>query len=190
MALGTVVSVSDATIRFEVETTISGEMLPSFIDVEIPDTFMGAETRSLRPGDYAVLSLDEGTTLYTIAWGFFKVSSLNMATLEVIDGTLGPGELAAFQWYVNSGGAERDFYFIGENAFVRHSDGTATQLYPPTDEPAEVKPSSDSGTASKVVAARDETTIASEWRYVLIAVALFLAGCLTYRIVRTKQSAG
>lgn len=198
LALGTVVSVSDTAIRFEVETIISGETLPSFIDVEIPDTFMEVESPSLRPGDYAVLSLDEGAALYTVAWGFFKVSSLNMPMLEIIDGTLGPAESAAFQWYLNSGGTEKDFYFVEENGYVKHSDGTSTQLYPPLDKPARVELSSasvgrtnleaqaPSGTSERPIGNKG-ATIAPEWGYVLIAVTLLLAGCLIYGIIKTKH---
>jgi len=252
LVLGTVVSVSDTTARFEVETIISGESLPSVVGVQVPGGFMEmlAPHMRLEPSDYAVLSLDKEATKYTIAWGFFKVSSLDIATLEIIEGPLPPGDLAALQWYINSGGVENDFYFSGTTAYVRHPDGTSTQLYPPTDEPAEVEPSSDSvegsnnkaqassgtsdGTSTQLYPPTDEPAevepssdsvegvnnkaqassgtskgsisdeeaasevvatpqggkaFASEWRYVLIAVVLVLAGCFTYRIIKTKQSA-
>ena len=58
LALGTVVSISDATVRFEVETIISGKTLPSVISVEIPDECVGMEAPSLAPGNYAVFSLN------------------------------------------------------------------------------------------------------------------------------------
>ena len=213
LVLGTVVSVSDTTARFKVETIISGESLPSVVSVEVPGAFMEmlAPHMSLEPSDYAVLSLDKEATKYTMAWGFFKVSSLDIATLEIIEGPLPPGDLAALQLYINSEGTEKDFYFIGTSAYVRHPDGTSTQLYPPTDEPTEVEPSSDSvegantraqassGTsevsisdeeaASEMVAtSQGGKAFASEWRYVLIAVVLVLAGCFTYGIVKAKQS--
>ena len=134
------------------------------------------------------------------------------ATLEIIEGTLPPWDSAAFQWYINSEGTETNFYFIGTSAYVRRPDGTSTQLYPPTDEPVEVKPSSDlvertnneartsSGTsegptsdteaASEVVATpQGGRAFFSELRYVLIVVVLALAGCFTYAIVKAKQSA-
>lgn len=214
LVLGTVVSVSDNTARFEVETIISGESLPSVVSVEAPGMFMEmvAPHMSLEPSDYAVLSLNKEAAKYTIAWGFFKVSSLSLATLEIIEGPLPPGDLAAFQWYINSEGTENDFYFIGTSGYVRHQDGTSTQLYPPMDKPAEVDLSPDSveGASNKAQASSgisegsisDEEavsemvatpqggkTFASEWRYVPIAVALVLAGCFTYWIVKTKQSA-
>ncbi len=143
LALGTVVSISDATVRFEVETIISGKTLPSVINVEIPDEWVVSNAQGLGPGNHAVFSLKKEAARYTIAWGFFRVSSLDMGTLEIIESTLPPGDVAALQRYINSEGTETDFFFIGTTAYVRRPDGTSKQLYPPTDEPAEGMSSSD-----------------------------------------------
>jgi hypothetical protein len=186
LVLGTVVSVSDTTARFEVETVISGGPLPPVVSVEGPGPFMEAAAphSSLEPGDYAVFSLNREVAKYTIAWGFFKVSSLDITTLKVVEGPLPPGDLAAFQWYINSEGRENDFYFIGTSAYVRHADGTSTQLYPPVEEGARVEPSSD-----PVEAANDdgERALGLEWGYVLIAGLLVVAGCSTCAIVKARR---
>jgi hypothetical protein len=175
LALGSVVSISDTTVKFEVETIISGKTLPSVISVEIPDECMGMKAPGLAPGNYAVLSLNKEATLYTIAWGIFKVSSLDMVTLEIIEGTLPLPDQMAFQWYLNSEGTERDFYFVGTDAYVRHSDGTSTRLYPPECEASEVEPPTES--------------VAVKWKYAIIAVILLLAGSITWWVLRVKQSA-
>jgi len=127
-------------MTFQVETVISGESLPSIIGVKIHSAFMetaAPDTKS-ELSKYAVLSLNKEAGMYTVAWGFFEVSSLDIATLKVIEGPLPAGDLVAFQWYINSGGVENDFYFIGTTAYVRHSDGTSTQLYPPVEQPAKM----------------------------------------------------
>lgn len=134
LALGTVVSTSETAITFQVETVISGESLPARISVEVPGAYM--ETAKLGPSEYAVISLNQEARMFTMAWGIFEVSSLDIATLKVMEGPLPAGDLAAFQWYINSGGVENDFYFIGTTAYVRNSDGTSTQLYPPIEQPA------------------------------------------------------
>lgn len=140
LALGTVVSTSETTMTFQVETVISGKSLPSIISVKVPGASMeiAAPDTKLATSEYAVFSLNKEAGMYTIAWGFFEVSSLDIATLKVIEGPLPPGDLVAFQWYINSGGVENDFYFIGTTAYVRHSDGTSTQLYPPVEQPTKM----------------------------------------------------
>ena len=209
LALGVVLSASDATVEFEVETIISGESLPSVISAQIPGAFMETALldMKLEPGEYIVLSLDKEAAQYTIAWGCFKVSSLDVDTLEVIQGPLSPGDLAAFQWYINSRGTENDFYFIGSSAYIRHPDGTATQIYPPTDSPSEVKaypvqepggsvessprlsesPAGDGAAGATPVTPRDEGIFGPQWWAVSIAVGLVLFACIVYRIVKTRR---
>jgi hypothetical protein len=186
LALGTVVSVSDATARFEVETVISGGPLPPAVSVEGlgPAMEMTALDMSLEAGDYAVISLNREVAKYTIAWGVFRVSSLDIPTLEVLEGPLALGDLAALQWYINSEGRENDFYFIGSSAFVRHADGTSTQLYPPTDERAEVAPASEPVEGGED---GDGEAFALEWGYALVAGLLLLAGCSVYGTVKARR---
>jgi hypothetical protein len=78
--------------------------------------------------------LDRDGEKYLIAYGIYQVSSLDIQTLQVLDGPLWRGDLAALQWYINSGGLENDFYFVDSTAYVRNSDGTSTQIYPKENE--------------------------------------------------------
>jgi hypothetical protein len=188
LALGSVVSISDTTVRFEVETIISGKTLPSVISVEIPDECMGMEAPNLAPGNYAVLSLNKEAAPYTIAWGIFKVSSLDMATLGIIEGTLPLPDQMAFQWYLNSEGTERDFYFVGTDAYVRHSDGTSTRLYP-SPEAFEGSINDEQMTGEVIKTSPSEESGAAEWKYAIIAVILLLASSVTLWAIRVKQSA-
>jgi len=188
LALGSVTSISGTTVRFEVETIISGKTFPSVISVEIPDECMGMEAPNLAPGNYAVLSLNKEAALYTIAWGIFKVSSLDMVTLEIIEGTLPLPDQMAFQWYLNSEGTERDFYFVGTDAYVRHSDGTSTRLYP-SPEAFEGSINDEQMTGEVIKTSPSEESGAAEWKYAIIAVILLLASSVTLWALRVKQSA-
>lgn len=211
LALGRVVSISEITVKFEVETIISGKTLPSVISVEIPDECMGMEV-PLAPGNYTVLSLNKKAVLYTIAWGIFKVSSLDMVTLEIIEGTLPLPDQRAFQWYLNSEGTEKDFYFVGTEAYVRHSDGTSTRLYPPASEASEVGPSTrleevadnesqaspeafegsindEQMTGEVIKTSPSEESGAADWKYAIIVVILLLTSSATWWALRVKRSA-
>lgn len=143
LALGTVVAMSESVADVEVATVIAGESLPDVISVAVPGEFMAMAAPGMRltPGDAAVFSLNRDAATYSVAWGVFKVSSLELATLEVIEGPLPRGDLAALQWYLNSGGVENDFYFIGTTAYVRRPDGTSVQIY--TESPQVSPPAAD-----------------------------------------------
>ncbi len=202
LALGMVVSTSDTAMTFQVETVISGESLPSIISVKITGAFMerAAPNTELEPGEYAVLSLDKEAGMYTVAWGFFEVSSLDMATLKVIAGPLPPGDLVAFQWYINSGGVENNFYFIGTTAYVRHSDGTSTRLDPPIEQPANMDLDlSETGAdaASEEIPESEldmpppvNSTPVSKPQYVLLVLGgvVLIGGCV-YGLFRAKRNA-
>jgi hypothetical protein len=134
LALGTITSVSDSTAEFHVEAIIAGYSIPGALLIEVPERYLNSTTPKIQPNDFVVLSLDREGEKYLIAYGIFHVSSLDLQTLEVLDGPLWRGDLAALEWYINSGGLENDFYFVESTAYVRNSDGTSIQIYPKENE--------------------------------------------------------
>ncbi len=129
LAVGEVIEVDTSSAKIRIEEIISGEKLPDIINVEIPGDFLPKYEPALRPNDYFVLSINKNGQEYAIAMGYYRVTRLDIKTLEILEGPLPPGDLAALQWYINSGGTENDFYFIESDAYVRHSDGSSTMIY-------------------------------------------------------------
>ncbi|PAB60322.1 hypothetical protein [Anaeromicrobium sediminis] len=87
--------------------------------------------------DYCVLSLDKSIWSYKIKWGSYKVNSDNYKTLKFIKTGLSDGakaDLTAFEWYINSGGKEKDFYFEGTKVYLRQKNGESIIIYPVEDE--------------------------------------------------------
>jgi hypothetical protein len=149
LAVGTVVSIEGNTIEFEPGAIILGDSLPSRISVLVREEFGHREVPGLAANDYVVLSLNKQTDLYYVAWGLFKATSLDAASLKITDGTLLPSDHAALQWFVNSGGTEDYFVFHGRMVFVKHADETWTKIYPPPIEPVEFPFPRDSVSESK-----------------------------------------
>jgi len=90
------------------------------------------ETPSVN--DFCVFSLKKSGDLYKKAWGIFEATSGDFKTLALKSlnapspGLL--GDLAAIQWYVNTGGTEKDFSFSNSTAYVRRTNGQVVQIYP------------------------------------------------------------
>lgn len=197
LALGTVVSTSETALTFQVETVISGESLPAMISVKVPGASM--ETVKSGPGEYAVISLNQEARMYTVAWGIFEVSSLDIATLKIMEGPLPAGDLAAFQWYINSGGVENDFYFIGTTAYVRNPDGTSTQIYPPIEQPARQDsdlPGTSADSAGKEIQPGELdmtqpagiTPVSTPQYEFLIPGVIILIGACVYALLRRRET--
>ncbi|GAW91395.1 hypothetical protein [Calderihabitans maritimus] len=129
LILGSVLEVNEGEIEVEVKKILSGRKTPSRVAVELgnyPLTF------DLKRGDHVIISVDRFNKQFTVKWGIFKVSSDDYSTLEIIDSDLYPGDLAALQHYINSGGNDNDFVSINGRTYLRNPDGTLAQIYPPT----------------------------------------------------------
>jgi hypothetical protein len=130
LALGEVIEINDSSAKIRIEEIVSGKSLPDVISIDIPGDFLPEYEPELKTKDYVVVSIDKEGENYSVLMGYYKVTGLEMEKLEIISGPLPAGDLAALQWYINSGGKENDFYFIGTNAYVRNSDGSEKMIYP------------------------------------------------------------
>lgn len=88
-------------------------------------------------GDACVLSLKREKDMYVVAWGAFKADSTDYRTLQLLTPETRysscEADVAAIQWYVNSGGKENNFYFENTRAYVRRPDGSSVMIYPVED---------------------------------------------------------
>lgn len=129
LVIGEVEKVDGNTLEVKVAYVISGKPTKPSIKVEVKEWDF-QRVGQVRPGDKLVLSLDKNVFTYSVKYGIYKVSSLDYQTLKIIAPTKFAGDMAAFQWYINSGGKENDFYFKEGVVFVRDKSGTSRQIYP------------------------------------------------------------
>lgn len=138
LAIAEVEKVDGNILEVRVAHVISGNLLKQQIKVEVKEWNLQLLGQSISQGDKVIISLDKDEANYSIKWGIYKVSSLDWQTLKIIAPTKPAGDMAAFQWYVNSGGKDNDFYFKSGEAYVRDKSGTSLQIYPlpSTDQPS------------------------------------------------------
>ncbi len=82
-------------------------------------------------GDYCVLSLKKDGPEYKKAWSIFKATTGDYQTLKLLSPEIRYpyycGDIAALQWYVNSGGTNKEFFFDQNGVYVR-LPGNETRL--------------------------------------------------------------
>lgn len=126
LVLGTLTSAYPGGGVLAVSRTISGKQLWAPIRLAIPRD----PNLRLHEGDLVLASIDRKGSAFSVKWGIFRVSSLNPASLRILEPRLAPGDRAALEHYVHTGGRENDFFFVSRSAFVRYADGTFRQIHP------------------------------------------------------------
>jgi|GEM_PF-2803591 len=126
LIVGQVVDVNE-NIKVEVYYVISGQLELKIIDV---DRFTYSHSdKEVKVGDKCLLSLDRSLNGYEIKWGGYQVDSTDYSRLSLIsENSVLATDYLAIEYYVNSGGIEKDFYFEGNQAFARLPNGDAVQL--------------------------------------------------------------
>jgi hypothetical protein len=121
------------SFKVKVIKVISGKVSSDTILLSDDFTY-GWDKRTPSINDFAVFSLKKTGSTYKKAWGIFEATSGDYKTLTLKShnapspGLL--GDLAAIQWYVNTGGTEKDFSFSNSTAFVKRPNGQLVQIYP------------------------------------------------------------
>lgn len=137
LIIGELIDKNDNLFLVKVIKVMSGKVDAEEIWVEEFDYAWLNADNTVKPSvtDFAVLSIKRYDNLYKKAWGAFKASSGDYRTLKLLTEDIsypaGNTDIAALQWYINSGGLEKEFYFIGSQAYVRRPNGEELQIYPP-----------------------------------------------------------
>jgi hypothetical protein len=127
---------------------VSGAIPGSNIAV-IDDFAYGFGATPIKPqvNDYCVMSLKKTGAYYKKAWGVYRASSGDYRTLKLLPEDTGyyagAADIAAIEWYINSGGVEKDFFFREESAFVVRPNGETVKIYPKEKELIEKNPGGD-----------------------------------------------
>ena len=119
-----VMTIDNENIEAQVLQVISGEVAEDRISIENKDIrLMGMLPDSnLYVGDYCVMSVKRYGNHYRKAWAALKADSGDYRTLKFYYSSHF-SDIDALQYYVNSGGVEKDFQFDGVKVFVVAEDG-------------------------------------------------------------------
>jgi hypothetical protein len=129
--VGQLISQSGDYFTVEVNKVISGSvdsdkiLLYSDFQYGWGDTSEGAMIPKVN--DYCVMSLKKYGSYYKKAWGIFNATNSDYKTLKLhsedIKYPYYTGDIAAIEWYVNSGGTEKDFFFNENRVYVKRPNG-------------------------------------------------------------------
>lgn len=134
--VGQLVEKKDGRFKVDVLKVVSGKVRSDSILVSDDFNYGWGEAKPAL-NDYCVMSLKRVGGFYKKAWGIFQADSGDYRTLKLLAfNSKSPGlsaDLACIEWYVNSGGTEKDFSFENSNAFVKRPNGEVCQIYPKAD---------------------------------------------------------
>ncbi len=141
MIVGQLISKQGNNFQVTVSKVLSGSVSSDSIPVLDHFTYGWAEeTPSVN--DFCVFSLKKSGRVYKKAWGIFEATSGDYKTLTLTSlNAPSPGllaDLAAIQWYVNTGGKEKDFLFANSTAYVKRTSGQVVQIYPASNNDKDV----------------------------------------------------
>lgn len=87
------------------------------------------EAKTISDDKKYLMSLNQNDNFYVPAWGVYEVIGTTYSDAQLVENKT--GDEAALQIFINSGGTERDFYFIGDKAYLKSDDKQKDiQIYP------------------------------------------------------------
>lgn len=137
LIIGKIIDENNQKYTFEVLQLISGKTkgnkieLKTRVDRKIDEEFLNTKPKK---GNFYILSLEKNMYTYQIKWGAYKTDSGDFATLKLETKGLSDrakSDFAAIQWYVNSGGTDKDFAFSQDGVYLKKENGESELIYKP-----------------------------------------------------------
>lgn len=203
--VGQLTGKKDDTFTVKVLKVISGKVKSDTISVKDNFAYQGFSEENSKPqvNDFCFLSLKNKGSYYEKVWYTVKADSGDYRTLKLLfeDIHFGGGDIPAIQWYVNSEGKDKDFFFSGNRIFLRKPDGENVKIYEyeeknTTPAPAEVKGVMGMSTVApeqvKAIGQQTDSTALkivegiNRWSAVGIAAAILAVVVITGLILRLR----
>lgn len=186
--VGQLIAQSGDSFTVEVNKVISGSVATEKIAL-ISDFQYGWGNSSeiaMKPkvNDYCVMSLKKYGSYYKKAWGIFKATTGDYKTLKLLSEDIKypyySGDIAAIEWYVNSGGTEKEFFFNGNRVYVKRPNGETLLVYAGENSSAGTyKPEFDNS-------AKSVNTLFVNVKSVILVIAVLCAAVITMIIKRKR----
>lgn len=125
--IGQIVEENETVYKVRVLECISGKVDAENLLIDKDFQYAGFSEEKSQPAidDFCVLSVKKNGDIYKLAWYAVKADSGDYKNLKLIYEAkrFGGGDIPAIQWYINSGGVDKDFYFSSGKVYVRTPDG-------------------------------------------------------------------
>ncbi len=131
LVVGTLTQAGEGEFTLGNARRLAGLPVPPEIRIKMPGSLL-----SWSLGSSVIASVDQDGPDYVVRWGVFLASSTDPETLTILDGSLGGGDRAAFQRYINSGGRDSEYVFTGTHhegrTYLRKNDGSLGLILSPS----------------------------------------------------------
>lgn len=123
-----IISVKDLNQSSNIKQLDINEFKLENVDLIYPNLYDNIEDKNefFKEGDFYLVSLNKKTDRYEVAWGIYKLSSLDYETLDILYPENSPQwkimEAMAIKEFINSNGHENNFSFDGGNNILRSGD--------------------------------------------------------------------
>lgn len=128
LLIGKVQKINNGIYDINIAHVISGKAISGTIKVKISDE----QTKSIGGinfNDKLLLSLDRSLWRYKIKGNLFKVSSLDYRKMQIVSPWSG-SDKAALEYYVNSGGIYKEFFYKEDRVYVRIKPDIVNRIFP------------------------------------------------------------
>ncbi len=189
--VGQLIAQSGDSFTVEVNKVLSGSVASDKIAL-ISDFQYGwgdSSEITMKPkvNDYCVMSLKKYGSYYKNAWGIFKATTSDYMTLKLISEDIKypyySGDIAAIQWYVNSGGTEKEFFFDQNRVYISRPNGETRLIYTGENSAGTDKP-------KFINSKKSDTTLFVDMKSVVLVIAVLCAVCAAAItiIIKRKRS--
>ena len=215
LVLGEITSIDENNAMVKVAKTIVSandlyedhpkeQLEPSEVAVMLPFEYVGfydegdSNESNPSPGDFALLSLNKVDQKFKIAWGAYKVNSLDYEKLMVVlpeNPKIGAKmDAAAIQTFVNSDGQITEFAFDGDSGIVYGGEDKRIIFRADTDHdqfmPEDINQSKEPASVGIIGGADGPTSIYVKSKTGLtltIIFLLFVGGFVLRRLLKTHR---
>lgn len=137
LIVGQLIAQNGDSFTVEVNKVLSGSVTSDKIALTSDFQYGWGDSSEItmkpKVNDYCVMSLKKYGSYYQKAWGIFKATTGDYETLKLLSEDIKypyySGDIAAIEWYVNSGGTEKEFFFDQNRVYVSRPNGETRLIY-------------------------------------------------------------
>ena len=195
LIVGQLIAQNGDSFTVEVNKVLNGSAPAGIIALSSDFQYGWADTSSIsadtsnilmkpKVDDYCVVSMKKHGSYYKKAWGIFKATTGDYRTLKLLSEDIKypyySGDIAAIEWYVNSGGTEKEFFFDQNRVYVSRPNGETHLIYTGENSAGADQP-------EIIYTKKSDNTLFVDMKSVVPAIAVLCAVCAAAIAVIVKR---